>query len=151
MTNRPPATGAGTVAPPASASRDAGDPEADRSYPDPGLLRLLCDDRASVRRLVATLVEVTRADLSRLRRASRGRDVVALETTLHRILGGLATLGRCRPIDQGRDCLEALRSRRIAADDGELAILARRLQALIDDLDARLDRDALPPGRSRAA
>lgn len=149
MTGRPPVAPAGTCPPRTPAARH--EPPAAGTYPDPDLLRLLCDDRASARRLLATLLEVTRADLSDLRRAAHERDTGSAEALLHRMLGGLATLGRCAAIDQGRRCLEALRSGRIAVDGDQLADLDGRLQALLDDLSARLDGDTVPHGDGPAA
>ncbi|WP_407352568.1 hypothetical protein [Luteimonas sp. R10] len=85
---------------------------------------------------VALLVDVTRADLAELRRCLRLDERAAAADRLHRMLGGLAALGRSPLIDDGRALLAALRAN--DGDAGYAAVLgfAAKLDALLERLGA---------------
>lgn len=104
-------------------------------YPDPELLRHLFEDPSTARRVVKVLIQVTRTDLIEFERLSRRDDARSLALVLHRMLGGLGTLGGSPLLDHGCECLDALRIGKMAADDASLAQLRLRLHVLLDELE----------------
>ncbi|WP_149196248.1 hypothetical protein [Luteimonas suaedae] len=84
---------------------------------------------------VTLLVDVTRADLVELRRCLRLTDRAAAANRLHRMLGGLAALGRSPLIDDGRTLLAALRAEDDKAEPAAILGFAARLDALLERLD----------------
>lgn len=127
---------------PTDSSFAAGSRHGTRPYPDPQLMHDVFGTRQAAAAAVALLVDATRVDLAELRRGSRQGDRATAEGRLHRMLGGLGTLGRSPLIDDGRALLAALRSGHGTVDHPALLDFAAGLDALLERLDARFTGEA---------
>ncbi|MCL1633115.1 hypothetical protein M2650_00420 [Luteimonas sp. SX5] len=102
---------------------------------------------AEVHKVVALLVEVTRADIAALDRAIRAYDYDQATQQLHRIVGSYHLLGPSALADEGRELLAELRTERSPSTLPRLWLYRDRVMALATRLEKTV---AAPHGQVTA-